>query len=82
MYIFVVIDCKDRKNILITKSARGARDRLYIGSKIEVWSKSGTLIETIYFRNINKICKYVRLEKQFIGKKQAKAEQRNKAKSK
>ena len=78
MHTFVVVDCEYRKNVFVTNSARKAKEKLCIGLKIEVWSSNGTLYETIYFRNINKICKYIRLEKEYIGKKQAKAERRNK----
>ena len=71
MNTFAVIDCKDRKNVLITQSARKAKDRFYIGAKIEVWN-NGIHVETIYFSTIGKINKYVSLQKQYIGKKQAK----------
>ena len=77
MNTFVVIDCKDRKNVLITQSARKAKDRFYIGAKIEVWN-NGIHVETIYFSTIGKINKYVSLQKQYIGNKQRKAEGRNK----
>ena len=86
MHTFVIVDCEYRKNTLVTNSARKAKEKLYIGSsigsRIEVWNNNGILIETIYFRNINKICKYIRFEKEYIGKKQAEAEQRNGRKGK
>lgn len=82
MHTFVIVDCEYRKNTLVTNSARKAKEKLYIGSRIEVWNSNGILIETIYFRNINKICKYIRFEKEYIGKKQAEAEQRNRRKGK
>lgn len=75
---FVVIDCKERKNILVTNSARKAKDRIYVGAKIEVWNNNGIHMETIYSRNIGKIHKYTSLQKQFICDKQKHAEQRNK----
>lgn len=78
---FVVVDCKDRKNVLVTNSARKAKDRLYVGAKIEVWNSNGVHMETIYSRNIGKINKYISLQKQFIGEKQRKAEQRNRRKN-
>ena len=77
MNTFVVIDCKDRKNVLITQSARKAKDRFYVGAKIEVWN-DGSCVETIYLRTIGKINKYVSLQKQHIREKQALAEQKNK----
>lgn len=60
MNTFVVIDCKDRKNVLVTNSARKAKDKFYVGAKIEVWN-NGIRIETIYLSTIAKICKYVSL---------------------
>jgi hypothetical protein len=77
MNIFVVYDCNKRKNILITPSARKAKDKFYIGAKIEVWN-DGICIETIYLKTISKIYKYINMQKQYIGKKQAEAERRNK----
>lgn len=77
MNIFVIYDCKKRKNILITPSARKAKNELHTGIKIEVWCDN-IYVETIYARASNNLSKYISLQKQYIGKKQAKAEQRNK----
>jgi transposase len=74
---FVVVDCKKRKSIMVTQSARKAKLELDIGTKIEIW-KDGVLIEIIYARASKSIDKYVSLEKKYIREKQAKAEQRNK----
>lgn len=74
---FVVIDCKRHKNILVTQSARKAKYELHAGIKIEVWNNN-ILIEIIYARASKSIDKYVNLQKQYIGNKQIKAEQRNK----
>lgn len=76
--IFVVVDCKERKNIFITKSARKAKEKFYRGTKIEVWDDNGIHIETIYLKTFERIYDYIKLQKQYIGEKQAKAEQRNK----
>lgn len=77
MNMFAVYDCKKRKNILITPSARKAKYELHTGIKIEVWTDN-VYIETIYARTSRNMNKYISLQKQYIGKKQAKAEQRNK----
>lgn len=74
---FVVFDNVKRKNILVTSSAKKAKCKLNKGIKIEVWNEN-TCIETIYTREINEFEKYVNLEKQYIARRQEKAELRNK----
>lgn len=74
---FIVYDCKKRKNILVTSSARKARKELHTGIKIEVWSEN-KLIETVYSKTAKVLNEYIGLEKQYIAEKQARAEQRNK----
>ena len=74
--IFVVYDCKKRKSILVTSSARKAKAMLNKGIKIEVWSES-KFVEKIYFRTIRNMDKYTSLEKQYIKIKQANAERKN-----
>jgi len=76
MMIFVVINCKNRKNTFVTTSARKARNNFDFGSKIEVWYND-SCIETIYSKTLKEINKYVSLQRQHIGEKQSKAEQRN-----
>lgn len=73
---FIIYDCKRRKNVLVTSSARKAKNTIYVGSKIEVWN-GNVLIEIIYKRTIDKINKYISLEKQYIASKQTKAALRN-----
>lgn len=74
---FVVYDCKKRKNLLVTSSARKAKGELHVGIKVEVWNEN-TYMETIYARTMRGLDKYIQEEKQYIAKKQAKAELRNK----
>ena len=76
MNTFVVYNCKKRKNILITQSARKAKYQLCTGIKIEVWS-GNELIETIYARKSNSMNKYITMQKQHIREKQTKAEEKN-----
>lgn len=75
--VFVVVDCKDRKNTFITSSARKAKDKFYHGAKIEVW-ENGTRIEVIYLKTFERIYNYIKFQKQYIGEKQARAEKKNK----
>ena len=74
---FVVYDCKGRKNLLVTSSARKARAELHVGIKIEVWNENA-FIEKIYFKTRRNLERYISEEKQYIAMKQAKAEKRNK----
>lgn len=74
---FVVYNCKKRKNLLVTSSARKAKGEFHVGIRIEVWNEN-TFIENIYFRTRRNLEKYISEEKQYIAMKQAKAEQRNK----
>lgn len=74
---FIVIDCKKRKNLLVTLSSRQAKRELHTGLKVEVWNDS-MCVETIYATEPNKLDPYTRQEKERIGEKQRKAEQRNK----
>jgi hypothetical protein len=62
---------------LVTQSARKAKHKLCAGIKIEVWSNN-ILIEIIYARASKSMDKYINLQKQYIGTKQIKVEQRNK----
>ena len=73
---FMVYDCKKRKTILITSSARKAKNMLHTGFKIEVWN-SNNLIETIYTKQITNFDRYISLEKEYIAHKQFKAKSRN-----
>lgn len=74
---FVVYDCKKRKNILVTSSARKVRGELHVGIKVEVWNEN-TFIENIYFKTKRNLEKYISEEKQYIAIQQANAEKRNK----
>ena len=74
---FVVYDCKKRKNLLVTSSARKAKKELHVGVKIEVWNEN-MHIEKIYFKTRMNLEKYISEEKQYITNKQVKSELRNK----
>lgn len=80
---FVVYDCKARKNVLVTSSARKASKLLAKGYKVEVWNgnrKLETLYEHHKKRENNPLGPYISLEKEFIADKQNKATLRKKRK--
>ena len=80
---FVVVDCKKRKNLLTTSSAKKANKLLRVGVKIEVWSEN-EVKEVIYCRpqnNKDPMRTYLLNEKEYIGKKQKQAEARNRRKA-
>ena len=74
---FVVVDCKSRKIKLTTLSARKAINMLEKGIRIEVWIDN-IHFDNIYSRERDKMKPFLLQEKQFIGRKQKKAEERNK----
>lgn len=74
---FNLIDTKSRKILLTTSSARKCKKDFTKGYRIDVWN-GNVLIDVIYARNIDDINKYIRLEKEYIARKQARAEERNK----
>ena len=76
---FLVVDCNTRRPILNTSSARKAYKELKTGIRIEVWNNN-ILVERIYEadRANNPMSAYIRAEREYIGRKQAKAELRNK----
>ena len=78
---FLVVDCKTRKPILTTSSARKASKELKTGVRIEVWNNNN-LVERIYEADkkneSNPLAPYIQAEREYIGRKQAAAEQRNK----
>lgn len=75
--VFVVIDCKQRKTMLVTLSARKAKSVLGKGLKVEIWIDN-IHFDTVYSKQIDKFIPFVLQEKQYIGRKQRRAEERNK----
>ena len=63
--------------LLVTSSARKARNLLQTGVRVEVWS-GNVKTETIYDRTRHLMGKYVTAEREYIRAKQAAAERRNK----
>lgn len=73
---FVVVDCKSRRNVLCTQSARKATDALEKGRRIEVWN-SGSIVERIYSGQRHEMTPYIDAEREYIGQKQKRHEERN-----
>lgn len=78
---FLVVDCNTRQPILTTSSARKAYKALRTGVRIEVWNNNA-LVEKIYEADkkegANPMAAYIQAEREWLGKKQAAAEMRNK----
>lgn len=77
---FLVVDCNTRRPILTTSSARKARKELRTGVRVEVWNNN-VLVERIYEADKRKeadpLAPYVDAEREYIRRKQEKAEARN-----
>ena len=77
---FVVVECKDRRTVLVTSSARKASRLLQTGIRIEVWSNN-SFVEVFYERDRrgqgNPLRPYIEKERDYIREKQARAEKRN-----
>ena len=77
---FLVVDCKTKNPLLNTSSARKAYKELRVGVRIEVWNNN-ILVERIYESDKrngkNPLAAYIQSEREYIAKKQAKAEERN-----
>ena len=75
---FIAQQTKGGKTMLVTSSARKVKSLLTTGVRIEVWSENKK-VETVYTKTGSLLEKYIESEKAYIREKQAKAEQRNKA---
>jgi len=75
--IFVVYDCVKRKPILVTSSARKAKQALCKGIRVDVWNAEENLA-CIYSQDSFLLNEYIEAEKQYIARKQARATKRNK----
>ena len=75
---FVVQKTNNGQAVLVTSSARKVKRVLAPGLRVEVWSENAKQ-ETIYTRTSSELNKYTALEREYIRKKQAAAERRNKA---
>ena len=74
---FIVVDCKSKKSILTTSSARKSAKLLQTGTRIDVWNNNEK-VETIYAKDRSPMKVYIEAEREYIRKKQERAEARNK----
>ena len=72
---FLVLTTKGQP-LLVTSSARKARNILRVGVRVEVWSANAKA-ETVYHRTRHLLGKYVTAEREYIRAKQEAAERRN-----
>ena len=77
---FLVLTTKGQP-LLVTSSARKARQLLRPGCRVEVWSGNAKA-ETIYTKTGDRLAKYITAEREYIRDKQAAAERRNKKRRK
>lgn len=76
---FVVSECKTNRVLLVTSSARKARNEFRTGRRIEVWSCNRKVKRvTVRCKERHPLQLYLDAEREFIGMKQHRAEERNK----
>lgn len=73
---FVVQETKGGRTVLVTSSARKAKQQLTPGCRIEVWSDN-TKLETIHTRTQTRLDPYIAAEREYTRNKQEAATQRN-----
>lgn len=70
---FVVVDCKNRKNVLVTSSASKANAALKTGFRVEVWNQNAKTA-CIYARNRHRMNDYLQAERLYHREKQQRRE--------
>lgn len=74
---FVLIGTKSRRVLLVTSSARKARDGMVDRVKCEIWNENER-VQTIYCKDgLNPFLPFVADEKNYIREKQAERERKN-----
>ena len=74
---FIAQETQGGKTVLVTSSARKVKALLTAGIRVEVWCENRKT-ETVYSKTSARLNKYIAVEREYIRKKQAKAEKRNK----
>ena len=74
---FLLVECKHQKTLLVTSSARLASKYLTTGVKVDIWNNN-RLVKTVYASHRDALSTYIEEEREYIRRKQAKAERRNK----
>lgn len=70
---FVIVDCKSRKNVLVTSSAKKAYTQLKPGFRVDVWNQN-SISTCIYARNRHRMNVYLDAERLYHQQKQANRE--------
>jgi len=73
---FVVVDCKSRKNVLVTSSASKANAMLKTGFRVDVWNQNAKAT-CIYARNSHRMNVYLQAERLYHREKQQRRERFN-----
>ena len=73
---FVVVDCKMRRIVYVTQSARAAWAMMEKGRRLEVW-QNGENMARLYFEDWVRFKRYIEAEREYIAKKQRRHEIRN-----
>ena len=69
---FLVVDCRSRRPVLVTSSARKAVRALETGRRVEVWCEN-ELVRTVYAKTKKELYEYTEAERQYIRAKQERA---------
>ena len=69
---FLVMDCRSRRPLLVTSSARKAVRALETGRHVEVWCEN-ELVRIVYAKTKKKLYEYTEAERQYIRAKQERA---------
>ena len=70
---FIVMECKHNNVVLVTSSARKVTAELWKGRRVEVWNENER-IEIIYSSKAENMKRYILQEKEYIRRKQQRAE--------
>lgn len=76
---FAVVESRHGKILLITSSARKASELLCVGNRIEVWNENDK-VTSITYKTQSRLRAFIRIEKDFIRRKQEAATRKNKFK--
>lgn len=70
---FLLVDTNTRKPLLVTSSARKATAELCKGRRVEVWNENER-IDMIYANKPESMKRFIQAEKEYIHRKQERAE--------
>ena len=73
---FVVVDCKKRRIVYVTQSARAAWAMMEKGRRLEVWQR-GEQMARLYSEDWVRFKRYIEAERAYIAQKQKRHEIRN-----